>query len=115
MRGRITRIEHRPGKYLNAELDKASAENERNGLLIDSPNGTVAVVQIAGLVARRIDPTNRRVVRVRITAAGGAMLEQVQAEWVDGMARVLSPLTSVQLQDLIVAMGHLDTLVDGET
>ena len=54
VRGRITRIEHRPGKFLNAELDKASSENERNGLVIDSPNGTVAVVQIAGLVARRI-------------------------------------------------------------
>jgi phosphatidylserine decarboxylase len=40
--------------HLNAELDKASAENERNGLVIESPNGTVAVVQIAGLVARRI-------------------------------------------------------------
>ncbi|MGB6118315.1 MAG: phosphatidylserine decarboxylase, partial [Mesorhizobium sp.] len=53
-RGRITRIEHRPGKFLNAELDKASLENERNGLVIDSPNGTVGVVQIAGLVARRI-------------------------------------------------------------
>jgi phosphatidylserine decarboxylase len=54
VRGRITRIEHRPGKFLNAELDKASSENERNGLVIDSPNGTIAVVQIAGLVARRI-------------------------------------------------------------
>jgi len=54
VRGRITRIEHRPGKFLNAELDKASTENERNGLVIDSPNGTVAAVQIAGLVARRI-------------------------------------------------------------
>jgi phosphatidylserine decarboxylase len=54
VRGRITRIEHRPGKYLNAELDKASAENERNGLVVESPNGPVAVVQIAGLVARRI-------------------------------------------------------------
>ena len=54
LRGRITRIEHRPGKFLNAELDKASSENERNGLVIESPNGTVAVVQIAGLVARRI-------------------------------------------------------------
>ncbi|BCH25853.1 phosphatidylserine decarboxylase proenzyme [Mesorhizobium sp. L-8-10] len=54
VRGRITRIEHRPGKFLNAELDKASAENERNGLVIDSPNGTIAAVQIAGLVARRI-------------------------------------------------------------
>jgi phosphatidylserine decarboxylase len=54
VRGRIARIEHRPGKYLNAELDKASTENERNGLVIESPNGTIAVVQIAGLVARRI-------------------------------------------------------------
>ncbi|MCB1452113.1 MAG: phosphatidylserine decarboxylase [Rhizobiaceae bacterium] len=54
MRGRIARIEHRPGKFLNAELDKASTENERNGLVIESPNGTIAVVQVAGLVARRI-------------------------------------------------------------
>ena len=54
VRGRIAKIEHRPGKFLNAELDKASSENERNGLVIESPNGTVAAVQIAGLVARRI-------------------------------------------------------------
>lgn len=54
VRGRITYIEHRPGKFLNADLDKASSENERNGLVIESPNGTVAAVQIAGLVARRI-------------------------------------------------------------
>lgn len=54
VRGRISRIEHRVGKFLNAELDKASEENERNGIVIDSPNGQVAAVQIAGLVARRI-------------------------------------------------------------
>ena len=54
VRGRIVKIEHRAGKFLNAELDKASSENERNGLVIESPNGTVAAVQIAGLVARRI-------------------------------------------------------------
>lgn len=54
VRGRITTIEHRPGKFLNAELDKASIENERNGIVIDSPNGRVGAVQIAGLVARRI-------------------------------------------------------------
>jgi phosphatidylserine decarboxylase len=54
VRGRIARIEHRPGQFLNAELDKASEENERNGLVIESPNGSVAVIQIAGLVARRI-------------------------------------------------------------
>ena len=54
VRGRIAKIEHRAGKFLNAELDKASSENERNGLVIESPNGAIAVVQIAGLVARRI-------------------------------------------------------------
>jgi phosphatidylserine decarboxylase len=54
VRGRVVRVEHRPGKFLNADLDKASTENERNGVVIDSPNGTVAAVQIAGLVARRI-------------------------------------------------------------
>lgn len=53
-RGRIQRIEHRPGKFLNADLDKASTENERNGLVIEAPFGTYAVVQVAGLVARRI-------------------------------------------------------------
>lgn len=54
VRGRVIRVEHRPGKFLNADLDKASSENERNGVVIESPNGTVAAVQIAGLVARRI-------------------------------------------------------------
>lgn len=54
VRGRISRIEYRPGKFMNAELDKASVENERNGLVIDGPHGPVAAVQIAGLVARRI-------------------------------------------------------------
>lgn len=54
VRGRVTRIEYRPGKFLNAELDKASVENERNGVVIDGPHGPVAAVQIAGLVARRI-------------------------------------------------------------
>ena len=48
VRGRIVKIEHRPGKFLNAELDKASSENERNGLVIDSPNG-----QVGGRADRR--------------------------------------------------------------
>lgn len=54
LRGHISRIAYKPGKFLNAELDKASTENERNGLVIDGPNGKAAVVQVAGLVARRI-------------------------------------------------------------
>jgi phosphatidylserine decarboxylase len=52
--GRVTRIAYRPGKFFNAELDKASEFNERNGLVIESLKGTVGVVQIAGLIARRI-------------------------------------------------------------
>ena len=52
--GRIARIVYTPGKFLNAELDKASEGNERNGFVIESGHGSVGVVQIAGLVARRI-------------------------------------------------------------
>jgi phosphatidylserine decarboxylase len=52
--GRIDRISYRPGVFINAELDKASEDNERNSLVISTPNGRIGVVQIAGLVARRI-------------------------------------------------------------
>ncbi|MEN9062137.1 phosphatidylserine decarboxylase [Ponticoccus litoralis] len=53
--GRISAIAYRPGKFFNASLDKASADNERNSLCIDMADGRqIAVVQIAGLVARRI-------------------------------------------------------------
>ncbi|MFZ1815681.1 MAG: phosphatidylserine decarboxylase [Rhizobiaceae bacterium] len=54
VRGRLDIVAHKAGKFLNAELDKASEDNERNALLIDGPHGKVAVVQVAGLVARRI-------------------------------------------------------------
>lgn len=54
VRGRITTVRHRHGQFLNAELDKASELNERNGLVIDGPHGAIAAVQVAGLVARRI-------------------------------------------------------------
>ncbi|MDI3334911.1 phosphatidylserine decarboxylase [Defluviimonas aestuarii] len=53
--GRIEKIAYRPGKFLNASLDKASVDNERNGLTIRMEDGrAIGVVQIAGLVARRI-------------------------------------------------------------
>jgi phosphatidylserine decarboxylase len=52
--GRIERIVYRPGKFFNADLDKASEENERNAFIIDGPAGRIAVVQVAGLIARRI-------------------------------------------------------------
>lgn len=53
--GVVTRIAYRHGKFLNASLDKASDDNERNALAIRLPGGQeIAVVQIAGLIARRI-------------------------------------------------------------
>lgn len=52
--GRITRIAYKAGKFLSADLDKASEDNERNGFIIEAAEGRYGVVQIAGLVARRI-------------------------------------------------------------
>ena len=52
--GRIEQIVYQPGKFLNADLDKASEDNERNSLVIAAAGARIAVVQIAGLVARRI-------------------------------------------------------------
>ena len=53
--GTIQKIAYRPGKFLNAADDKASDENERNALRLTLPDGRdLAVVQIAGLIARRI-------------------------------------------------------------
>lgn len=53
--GTIEKAEYFPGKFLNADLDKASMANERNALVIRADNGEmVSCVQIAGLVARRI-------------------------------------------------------------
>ena len=53
--GRIERIVYRAGKFLSADLDKASEDNERNAFVIVTGGGQrVAVIQIAGLIARRI-------------------------------------------------------------
>jgi len=52
--GRIARIAYKPGLFVNADLDKASEDNERNSLVISTPSGRIGVIQIAGLVARRI-------------------------------------------------------------
>jgi phosphatidylserine decarboxylase len=54
-KGKIEEILYKPGKFLNASLDKASEDNERNYYKIKDVNGNdIIVVQIAGLIARRI-------------------------------------------------------------
>ena len=52
--GTVTKVQYFPGSFVNADLDKASTENERNAVVIDSNGTTVTLVQVAGLVARRI-------------------------------------------------------------
>jgi len=52
--GRVSQIVHHPGLFFSADLDKASEDNERNSIVIDSASGRFGVVQIAGLIARRI-------------------------------------------------------------
>jgi phosphatidylserine decarboxylase len=54
--GRVERVVYRAGKFLSADLDKASEDNERNALVIATGGARIAVIQIAGLVARRIVP-----------------------------------------------------------
>jgi phosphatidylserine decarboxylase len=53
--GTVERIQYSAGKFVNADLDKASSENERNAMVMQLANGErIAVVQVAGLIARRI-------------------------------------------------------------
>ena len=53
--GRIEKVEYFPGKFVNADLDKASTENERNAVVMTAANGQmITFVQVAGLIARRI-------------------------------------------------------------
>lgn len=53
--GTVQKVDYFKGSFLNAALDKASLENERNAVLIETPSGKeITFVQVAGLVARRI-------------------------------------------------------------
>jgi len=53
--GTVEQVQYFPGKFVNADLDKASAENERNAVVLKTADGqTVTFVQVAGLIARRI-------------------------------------------------------------
>ncbi len=53
--GEVTKLEYIKGKFFNADFDKASIENERNVMVLKTPNNQqITVVQIAGLIARRI-------------------------------------------------------------
>ncbi len=70
MAGRIERIVYRAGAFINADLDKASEDNERNSFVIAADGARIGVVQIAGLLARRIVCFMRE---GEVIAAGGRL------------------------------------------
>src|SRR5690349_17224126 len=72
--GHIERMVYTPGKFINADLDKASEDTERNALVIASGGARIGVVQIAGLVARRIVPF----VREGITVSAGERIGMIR-------------------------------------
>jgi DNA-binding MarR family transcriptional regulator len=68
-------------------------------------------LESAGLIERRLDPTNRRVVRVRLTEAGRAAEERLARRFQAALVDVLRPLSDDQLADVVAAFGHLEQLV----
>ena len=100
--GTITKIAYKPGKFLSADLDKASEQNERNGFLLETAHGPVGVVQIAGLVARRIVPFARE----EQTVAAGERI---------GMIRFGSRVDVYLPQGTALKVGVGQTAIAGET
>jgi len=100
--GVVEFVHYTPGKFLNAELDKASEDNERNGVVLDTPYGQVAVVRIAGLVARRI-------------VCWIAEADTLSAGERIGMIRFGSRLDVYLPQDAIVRVAKGQQAVAGET
>jgi phosphatidylserine decarboxylase len=91
--GEVAAIDYRPGKFLNASLDKASIDNERNSVRITMDDGRdVAVVQIAGLVARRILCTARQGQRLLAGERFGMIRfgSRVDVYLADGMVALVS-------------------------
>jgi phosphatidylserine decarboxylase len=100
--GSVREVVYRPGKFINAALDKASAENERNAIVLDTAHGPVAVVQIAGLIARRIVCFARR----------GAVLRAGERI---GLIRFGSRLDVYLPAGVAVAVAEGQTAIAGET
>lgn len=101
--GSIKKIRYRPGKFFNASLDKSSNDNERNAIFIKSENDEdVVVVQIAGLVARRI-------------VCNGFQNEQVSAGGQMGIIRFGSRVEIYIPDDFVIKVKPGQTMIGGET
>jgi phosphatidylserine decarboxylase len=101
--GRVERVVYREGAFVSADLDKASENNERNMFVIAAPGGPrVGVIQIAGLVARRIVPF----VRESETVAAGQRI---------GMIRFGSRVDVYLPEGVRALVGEGQTAIAGET
>ena len=101
--GEIVQMVYRPGKFVSASLDKASSDNERNSLVIRmADDRNLIVVQIAGLVARRIVP---------FVAQG----DTVQAGQRFGLIRFGSRLDVYLPEGVAPLVGLGQTMIAGET
>jgi phosphatidylserine decarboxylase len=100
--GRIAKLAYRPGLFLNADLDKASEDNERSSLLLETAHGRVVLVQIAGLIARRI---------VTVVTEGENLLAGERI----GMIRFGSRVDVYLPEDFRVLVGESQRAVAGET
>jgi phosphatidylserine decarboxylase len=100
--GRIERIVYRAGAFVSADLDKASESNERNMFVITSGGTRIGVIQIAGLVARRIVPF----VREGDTVAAGQRI---------GMIRFGSRVDVYLPEGARALVGEGQTAIAGET
>src|SRR4051794_9373756 len=109
--GRIERMVYRPGKFINADLDKASEDNERNAFIITGARARIGVVQIAGLIARRIVPF----VQEGQTIAGGDRIGMIRfGSRVDvylpegGRALVAEGQTAIAGETVLADLGQTD-------
>jgi phosphatidylserine decarboxylase len=101
--GQVRQVAYKPGKFISADMDKSSEDNERNGLVIETDRGdVVGVVQIAGLVARRI---------LCWTAVG----KHIEAGERIGMIRFGSRLDVYLPEGSIVTVHPRQRAVSGET
>lgn len=75
----------------------------------------VKSLESSGYVERHTDPDNRRIVWVSLTAKGRAMHEEMFEQFGRGIASVLRPLSNTQLNDIIIAFQHLESLIGDNT
>jgi DNA-binding MarR family transcriptional regulator len=88
---------------------------ERCGVADPTVSKMLKSLEHNGLIERRTDPENRRVVWVSLTAKGRSLFDEIQASFEQGMAQMLGGLSDEQLRDFLRTMDHLEQLLAGSS